>query len=175
MSKSEDQGEDESADSHGMFGVGNFLPEFPRYMKDNRLELATMMATSDTTNPVAEMQANFLKDLPSVASLTTPEIRLHSVERLTQQLTASVVPDPSEHIYSDIDDIPDAGLDDLHLHHEIRNTPEHTRQDTTSTELVVLCEGCGARELFENSHRFLTNDDGELLCGKCRSTGRSFS
>lgn len=81
-------------------------------------------------------------------------------------------------------------LDDLDVSYENSQSIDEQEGETIDTEeleeaidsfyeigieagFILPCDGCEKRVLRENSHEFATTEDGEILCGSCRTTGRS--
>jgi len=53
-------------------------------------------------------------------------------------------------------------------------TPEEWFELGVDADMILTCDDCGSAVLRENSHRYQSQEDGQLVCPNCGTTGRAF-
>ena len=52
--------------------------------------------------------------------------------------------------------------------------PEQWFELGVEADMILTCDNCGSAVLRNNSHRYQAQDDGQLVCPQCGTTGRAF-
>jgi len=53
-------------------------------------------------------------------------------------------------------------------------TPEKWFELGVEADMILTCDNCGSAVLRNNSHRYQAQDEGQLVCPQCGTTGRAF-